>query len=260
MAGNVAALGPAAPAVRSTSSRTRVCISGWLGQEHERPEGGVGHGVVTGVDHGGGFVVKLAVVHALASLRILGTDEETHQVGSRIGGGLPFVDDAIDELVDRRHRSSKAPAAGRRHPGGQLHGQKQAAELDVAVDPMERLDEHGHLVLRVHAEQHPQRRAQNQLRQRLAQRHGLVRARLALPVGHRIRDAREDVIAEDRQMRLLERALRNAPLPQPERAFAREQAVAHQRPERGAILLALFVVGVMVLQDVLDVVRMEDRV
>ena len=73
-------------------------------------------------------------------------------------------------------------------------------------------------------------------------------------------DAREDVIAEDRQLRLLERALGDAPLPQPEGAFAREQAVAHQRRERGAILLALFVVGVIVLQDVLDVVGMEDRV
>ena len=58
----------------------------------------------------------------------------------------------------------------------------------------------------------------------------------------------------------MEGALRDPALPEPERAITREQAIAHQRHEHRAILLALPVVGVIVLEDVLHVVGMKDRV
>ena len=135
----MAALGPAgAGGPLDLVAHARLDL-GVLGQEHERPHGGVGHGVVAGVQHGDDLVAQLAIVHALAGLRILGADQQADEIGPGIGRRLPLPDDAIDELVDRVQRSREALAARRRHPRGQPHGQEQASELDLVVDAVDRL-------------------------------------------------------------------------------------------------------------------------
>ncbi|MDR8754298.1 hypothetical protein FEQ05_01690 [Burkholderia pseudomultivorans] len=211
---------------------------------------------VPGQEHRHHLVVHLALGQRRARVGVVRGEQQRDHVARLAASRAMLGDDRLDDRVDRAARARDPAVERRRHPARHeiVHVALRHHRLDAEAH---RRPDLVRMPRDVRVEQHQPEHAQAHAHHLLDR----VERRMRGPL-HPALDERERRVADGRRMRFhllaVKKRLHDPPVTPPELAVRRQQSVAEEHLEV-VVEAAAHVVAVIVLQHVLDAVRMRER-